>query len=80
MGQNNITVKKDGTAVDTLNVKLASDLKNITSISSGDGTTGSKITLSADGVSIANTAAGQDGAAGETKLLLSVKMASMLVA
>ena len=66
-GQNNITVKKDGTAVDTLNVKLASDLKNITSISSGDGTTGSKITLSADGVSIANTAAGQDGAAGETK-------------
>ena len=66
-GQNNITVKKDGTAVDTLNVKLASDLKNITSISSGDGTTGSKIRLSADGVSIANTAAGQDGAAGETK-------------
>ena len=66
-GQNNITVKKDGTAVDTLNVKLASDLKNITSISSGDGTTGSKVTLGADGVSIANTAAGQGGAAGETK-------------
>ena len=66
-GQNNITVKKDGTAVDTLNVKLASDLKNITSISSGDGTTGSKVTLDADGVSIANTAAGQGGAAGETK-------------
>ena len=66
-GQNNITVKKDGTAVDTLNVKLASDLKNITSISSGDGTTGSKVTLDANGVSIANTAAGQDGAAGETK-------------
>ena len=58
-GQNNITVKKDGTAVDTLNVKLASDLKNITSISSGDGTTGSKVTLGADGVSIANT---KDGA------------------
>ena len=66
-GQNNITVKKDGTAVDTLNVKLASDLKNITSISSGDGTTGSKVTLDANGVSIANTAAGADGAAGETK-------------
>ena len=58
-GQNNITVKKDGTAADTLNVKLASDLKNITSISSGDGTTGSKVTLGADGVSIANT---KDGA------------------
>ena len=66
-GQNNITVKKDGTAVDTLNVKLASDLKNITSISSGDGTTGSKVTLDANGVSIANTAAGAGGAAGETK-------------
>ena len=66
-GQNNISVKKDGTAVDTLNVKLASDLKNITSISSGDGTTGSKVTLDANGVSIANTAAGQDGAAGTTK-------------
>ena len=58
-GQNNITVTKDGTAADTLNVKLASDLKNITSISSGDGTTGSKVTLGADGVSIANT---KDGA------------------
>uniref|UniRef100_UPI0013DF3BF3 ESPR-type extended signal peptide-containing protein n=1 Tax=Veillonella sp. CNR 79/14 TaxID=2490954 RepID=UPI0013DF3BF3 len=58
-GQNNITVKKDDTAADTLNVKLASDLKNITSISSGDGTTGSKVTLGADGVSIANT---KDGA------------------
>jgi|GEM_PF-932575 len=66
-GQNNITVKKDGTAADTLNVKLASELKNITSISSGDGTTGSKVTLDANGVSIANTAAGQDGAAGTTK-------------
>ena len=58
-GQNNITVKKDGTAADTLNVKLASELKNITSISSGNGTTGSKVTLGADGVSIANT---KDGA------------------
>ena len=66
-GQNNITVKKDATAADTLNVKLASDLKNITSISSGDGTTGSKVTLGTDGVSIANTAAGQGGAAGDTK-------------
>ncbi|KXB89286.1 ESPR-type extended signal peptide-containing protein, partial [Veillonella sp. DNF00869] len=66
-GQNNITVKKDGTAADTLNVKLASELKNITSISSGNGTTGSTVTLDADGVSIANTAAGQGGAAGETK-------------
>ena len=66
-GQNNITVKKDGTAADTLNVKLASELKNITSISSGDGTTGSKVTLGADGVSIANTATGQGGVAGETK-------------
>jgi len=58
-GQNNITVKKDGTAADTLNVKLASELKNITSISSGNGTTGSTVTLGADGVSIANT---KDGA------------------
>ena len=68
-GQNNITVKKDGTAADTLNVKLASDLKNITSITNADadGKLGSKITLGADGVSIANTAAGADGAAGETK-------------
>ena len=68
-GQNNITVKKDGTAVDTLNVKLASDLKNITSITNADadGKPGSKITLGVDGVSIANTVAGQGGAAGETK-------------
>ena len=68
-GQNNISVKKDATAEDTLNVKLASDLKNITSITNADadGKTGSKITLGADGVSIANTAAGADGAAGETK-------------
>ena len=68
-GQNNISVKKDGTAEDTLNVKLASDLKNITSITNADadGKPGSKITLGADGVSIANTAAGQGGAAGETK-------------
>ena len=68
-GQNNITVKKDGTSADTLNVKLASDLKNITSITNADadGKPGSKITLGADGVSIANTAAGADGAAGETK-------------
>ena len=58
-GQNNITVKKDGTAADTLNVELASELKNITSISSGDGTTGSTVTLGADGVSIVNT---KDGA------------------
>jgi len=64
-GQNNITVKKDGTAADTLNVKLASELKNITSITNADadGKPGSKITLGADGVSIANTAAGADGAA-----------------
>ena len=68
-GQNNITVKKDATAEDTLNVKLASDLKNITSITNADadGKPGSKITLDANGVSIANTAAGADGAAGETK-------------
>ena len=68
-GQNNITVKKDGTSADTLNVKLASDLKNITSITNADadGKPGSKITLGADGVSIANTAAGADGATGETK-------------
>ena len=68
-GQNNITVKKDGTDATTLNVKLASDLKNITSITNvdADGKPGSKITLGADGVSIANTAAGADGAAGETK-------------
>ena len=68
-GQNNITVKKDGTSADTLNVKLASDLKNITSITNADadGKPGSKITLGTDGVSIANTAAGADGAAGETK-------------
>ena len=68
-GQNNITVKKDATAEDTLNVKLASELKNITSITNADadGKPGSKITLGANGVSIANTAAGADGAAGETK-------------
>ena len=68
-GQNNITVKKDGTDATTLNVKLASDLKNITSITNADADNkpGSKITLGADGVSIANTAAGADGAAGETK-------------
>ena len=68
-GQNNITVKKDGTDATTLNVKLASDLKNITSITNADadGKPGSKITLGADGVSIANTATGADGAAGETK-------------
>ena len=68
-GQNNITVKKDGTDATTLNVKLASDLKNITSITNAnaDGKPGSKITLGADGVSIANTAAGADGAAGDTK-------------
>ncbi|WP_127135583.1 YadA-like family protein [Veillonella sp. 3913] len=68
-GQNNITVKKDATAEDTLNVKLASDLKNITSITNADadGKPGSKITLGADGVSIANTVAGADGATGETK-------------
>ena len=68
-GQNNITVKRDGTDATTLNVKLASELKNITSIANtdADGKPGSKITLGADGVSIANTAAGQDGAAGETK-------------
>ena len=68
-GQNNITVKKDGTDATTLNVKLASELKNITSITNADADSkpGSKITLGADGVSIANTAAGQDGAAGETK-------------
>ncbi len=68
-GQNNITVKKDGTDATTLNVKLANDLKNITSITNADadGKPGSKITLGADGVSIANTAAGADGAAGDTK-------------
>ena len=68
-GQNNITVKKDGTDATTLNVKLASDLKNITSITNADADNkpGSKITLGADGVSIANTAAGADGAAGDTK-------------
>ena len=68
-GQNNITVKKDGTDATTLNVKLASDLKNITSITNADadGKSGSKITLGADGVSIANTAAGADGVAGDTK-------------
>ncbi|WP_164725948.1 YadA-like family protein [Veillonella sp. CHU110] len=68
-GQNNITVKKDGTDATTLNVKLASDLKNITSITNADadGKPGSKIILGADGVSIANTATGADGAAGETK-------------
>ena len=68
-GQNNITVKKDGTDATTLNVKLASDLKNITSITNADADNkpGSKITLGADGVSIANTAAGADGAVGDTK-------------
>ena len=68
-GQNNISVKKAANSKDTLNVTLASELKNITSITNADadGKPGSKIILGADGVSIANTAAGQDGAAGATK-------------
>ena len=68
-GQNNISVKKAANSKDTVNVTLASELKNITSITNADadGKPGSKITLGADGVSIANTVAGQDGAAGETK-------------
>ena len=68
-GQNNISVKKAANSKDTVNVTLASELKNITSITNADadGKPGSKITLGADGVSIANTVAGQDGAAGATK-------------
>ena len=52
-----------------LDVKLAENLGNIKSISNatGAGKPGSTITLGADGVSIANIAAGQGGAAGETK-------------
>ncbi|KXB89172.1 hypothetical protein HMPREF3032_00353, partial [Veillonella sp. DNF00869] len=63
---NNIKVVKNN---DDLDVKLAENLGNIKSISSatGEGKPGSTITLGADGVTIANTAAGQGGAAGETK-------------
>ena len=52
-----------------LDVKLAENLGNIKSISNatGAGKPGSTITLDADGVSIANTAAGAAGAAGDTK-------------
>ena len=52
-----------------LDVKLAKNLGNIQSISNatGAGKPGSTITLGTDGVSIANTAAGQGGAAGDTK-------------
>ena len=52
-----------------LDVKLAENLGNIKSISNatGAGKPGSTITLGADGVSIANTAAGAGGAAGDTK-------------
>ena len=52
-----------------LDVKLAENLGNIKSISNatGAGKPGSTITLGADGVSIANTAAGAAGAAGDTK-------------
>ena len=69
-GQNNITVKKDGTDATTLNVKLASDLKNITSITNADADNkpGSKITIGGDGVTITNTKAPAEGAtAGDTK-------------
>ena len=63
---NNIKVVKNNNDLD---VKLAENLGNIKSISNatGAGKPGSTITLGADGVSIANTAAGADGAAGETK-------------
>ena len=63
---NNIKVVKNDNDLD---VKLAENLGKIKSISNatGAGKPGSTITLGADGVSIANTAAGQDGAAGETK-------------
>ena len=63
---NNIKVVKTDNDLD---VKLAENLGNIKSISNttGEGKPGSTITLGADGVSIANTAAGQDGVAGETK-------------
>ena len=69
-GQNNITVKKDGTDATTLNVKLASDLKNITSITNADADDkpGSKITIGGDSVTITNTQAPAAGATtGETK-------------
>ena len=63
---NNIKVVKNNNDLD---VKLAKNLGNIQSISNatGAGKPGSTITLGTDGVSIANTAAGQGGAAGDTK-------------
>ena len=63
---NNIKVVKNNNDLD---VKLAENLGNIQSISNatGAGKPGSTITLGADGVSIANTAAGAAGAAGDTK-------------
>ena len=67
-GQNNITVTKATGTDDTLNVSLSSTLKNITSISSGEGTTkpGSTITLGADGVTFTNVQPGTDTTAGAT--------------
>ena len=63
-GQNNITVKKDATDATTLNVKLASDLKNITSITNADADNkpGTTISIGGDSVTITNTQAPATGA------------------
>ena len=69
-GQNNITVKKDATDATTLNVKLASDLKNITSITNADasGKPGTTISIGGDSVTITNTQAPATGTGtGDTK-------------
>ena len=69
-GQNNISVTKATGTIDTLNVSLASDLKNITSITNADADNkpGTKIQLGADNVTITNTQAPATGATkGETK-------------
>ena len=65
-GVNNITVTKDATNADTLNVALKSDLTGITSITNAttaDGA-GTKLTIDGDKVSIANKQA-----AGTTKTI-----------
>ena len=69
-GQNNISVTKATGTTDTLNVSLASDLKNITSITNADGDNkpGTKIQLGTNELTITNTQAPATGAtAGVTK-------------
>ena len=63
-GQNNISVTKANGSTDTLNVALASDLKNITSITNADADNkpGTKIQLGTNELTITNTQAPATGA------------------